>query len=396
MMAAQNILDSARIVDTDSHVIEPVDLWTSRFPRGLMEEAPHVEWDEAGQEHRWRVGGVWLAGVGEYCSAGWREPFPSHPPTLEEADPSCWNASERAKKLDSWGVSSQLLYPNIIAFDTHVFMTELSPEAALVCVQAYNDFLVDFANEAPGRFVPIMMLPIWDVEKSVAEMHRAKALGHKGVVFAALLDQIGLPHVASGHWDPIFHTAQDLDLSLNFHLAVATRKRDDLERGWNLRTKAALSRRTNRLSFIKKTGLAFVSSIEATSEMILQGICERFPRLRFVSVESGFGYWPYVLEQMDWLWASSGTSKEYPDRMLPSEYWRRQFYVTFWHEHDTLTQLPNYADNVMFETDFPHETSLASQGFGAREVARKNLQGLDDDVIEKVLYKTASKLYGLE
>lgn len=389
-------LASTPIIDSDSHAVEPVDLWTSRMPKKWLDQAPRVEWDERAGESRWRVGDVYLSGVGEYCSAGWREPFPSHPPTLDEADPACWKATERAAKLDSWGVHSQVLYPNVIAFDTHVFMTHLDPEVALACVQAYNDFLTDFSAEAPNRFIPIMMLPVWDVDASVQEMKRCRERGHKGVLFAALLDRIGLPHISDERYVPILNTAQDLEMSLNFHLGVGVRTADDLVAGWNMRTKTALAQRTNRLSFVKKTSLSFVSSIEAMADVILRGICEQYPRLKFVSVESGFGYWPYILEHMDWLWASSGSREEFSGRLLPSEYWRRQFYCTFWHERETLKLLPDFADNVMFETDYPHETCLAAQGYTAREAAKRSLENVSQEVAEKVLFRNAAKLYGID
>src|SRR5262245_35383144 len=144
------------IVDVDSHVAEPVDLWTSRLSSSKWgDKIPHVEWDDVADEFRWKVGDIWLSAVGEYCSAGWPEPFPSHPPTLEEADPACWDPHARAQRLDEWGIQAQVLYPNVIAFDTMAFVEQLGPDMALACVQAYNDFLAEFANSAPGRFIPL-------------------------------------------------------------------------------------------------------------------------------------------------------------------------------------------------------------------------------------------------
>src|SRR4051794_7754062 len=99
------------IIDVDSHVVEPIDLWTSRVSSKWGDLVPHVEWDDKGQELRWKVGEMFLSGVGEYCSAGWPEHFPSHPPTLEEADPACYDSHARLKRLDEYGVFGQVLYP---------------------------------------------------------------------------------------------------------------------------------------------------------------------------------------------------------------------------------------------------------------------------------------------
>ena len=81
-------LATVPIVDADTHVAEPTDLWTSRMPKRFADDAPRVVWDEDSEAWRWKVGGVLLAEVGEYCTAGWPETFPSHPPTLEEAFPA--------------------------------------------------------------------------------------------------------------------------------------------------------------------------------------------------------------------------------------------------------------------------------------------------------------------
>jgi predicted TIM-barrel fold metal-dependent hydrolase len=388
------------IFDVDSHVAEPEDLWTSRMPARLGDAIPRVVWDAAGGEHRWKVGDVLLSSVGEYCSAGWPEHFPSHPPTLEDADPACYDARARLERLDAYGVWAQILYPNVIAFDAHAFLTELGPELAGACVEAYNDFLAEFASTDPRRLVPLMMLPFWDVDASVLEMERCRALGHRGILFAALFDRLGLPNIADPSWGKVLAAAQDLELSLNFHIGFGQRDKDSSERGWAKRTKAALQQRTNRLSFVRMGGPFFASCAQGVTDVIVSGVCHRYPRLKIVSVESGFGYFPFLLENLDWLWRTSGASHEYPERNLPSDYFHRQVYVTFWHERSSLPLFDQFQDNLMFETDFPHETGLApgptSPALSARETVRQNLAGLAPEVLHKVVFGNAAALYRLE
>ena len=86
----------------------------------------------------------------------------------------------------------------------------------------------------------------------------------------------------------------------------------------------------------------------------------RFPNLNFVSVESGFGWVPSFVESMDWQWLNSGAHEAYPEMELPSFYFRRQVYGMFWFETEALQrQVDLFPDNLMFETDFPHPTSLS-------------------------------------
>ena len=245
-----------------------------------------------------------------------------------------------------------------------------------------------------------MMLPFWDVEASVREMERCRALGHRGILFAALFDRLGLPHIADASWAPLLSAAQDLELSLNFHIGFGQRDKESSEQSWAKLTKRALEERTNRLSFVRKGGPHFASSAQAVSDVILGGVCHRYPRLKFVSVESGFGYFPYLLENLDWLWHTSGAAAEYPERDLPSAYFHRQMYATFWKERSSLPQFEEFQDSIMFETDFPHETGLApgpaSPALSARDTVRQNLATLSPEVLHKVVFGNAAALYGIE
>ncbi len=96
------------------------------------------------------------------------------------------------------------------------------------------------------------------------------------------------------------------------------------------------------------------------AEVVLSGVCHRYPDLNFVSVENGAGWLPFLGESMDWQWLNVGAHKDYPDRLLPSEYLYRQVYGMYWFEHDSVRAvMDKLADNLMFETDFPHATSLS-------------------------------------
>ena len=108
---------------------------------------------------------------------------------------------------------------------------------------------------------------------------------------------------------------------------------------------------------------------------------------------------PFVVESLDWQWLNSGAREAMPERMLPSDYFRRQIFGSFWFESAMLRPtLELFPDNLMFETDFPHPTSLspgpASYSESPRDVVQR-LEGLDPEIIEKVLHGTAARIYQL-
>lgn len=386
-----DIASTIPVIDTDSHVTEPADLWTSRMSKKHLDVAPRVVPDPVTGRPRWKVGEHLLSYATYFNHAGWKEFFPSTPFSWDEADPAGWDPVERLERMDEMGITAQVMFSNVLGFANFAFL-ELEPEVALECVRAYNDFQTDFASADPKRLLPQTFLPFWDLDAALAEMTRCANMGHKGVNFGLEPDRLGLPTVRSGHWDPLFAQAQDLELPINFHIGFSKRsveeqrERDSLEEPIH--------------DTVKRSAMLFLGNAEGIIEVIMSGVCHRFPRLNFISVESGFGYVPFLLASLDWQWINSPAPQEFPDWLLPSEYFRRQVYATFWFEQGVERQIDLYPDNVMFETDFPHPTSLSpgpgSTALNARDTINANLSGLDEETLHKVLYKTAARIYHLE
>ncbi len=379
------------VVDADSHIIEPADLWTSRISSRWGDMVPHVKFDEKWGEDRWYIGSKKLFGVGAFAQAQWPEFPPSHPPTLAQAVPAATDPKERLRYMDEVGVYYQLLYPNILGFHSHVFLNQMERELATECVRAYNDWLTEFCSADSRRLIPVMMLPFWDIDASVAEMKRAYEMGHKGVLFAARYDKVGLPRLIDDHWEPLLKQAQEMDLSMNFHVGFLANDED---------LKGAVDQ-SKKLDFTRESSLNLLGNAQNVAEVVLSGVCGRYPDLKFVSVENGAGWLPFLAESMDWQWLNVGAHKEYTDRLLPSEYLYRQIYAMYWYEQDSMRAvLDKLGDNLMFETDFPHATSLspgpASESPSPRDVMERSLEGISDEVVGKVLQHTATKLYHLE
>ena len=209
------------VIDTDTHVCEPADLWTSRVPARWHDAVPKaVAHPETGYR-TWRIGDVWLREEAWFAQAGWKAYPPAYPKHLDDegVDPGAWQSAARVQRMDEYGIYAQVLYPNVIGFYAPLFM-RMEPEIALACVRAYNDFLTEFASYDPARLIPIAMLPFWDVEAAVVEMERCYELGHRGILFANKYEKVGLPPCWDAHWDPVYAAAEEMALPVNFHVAV--------------------------------------------------------------------------------------------------------------------------------------------------------------------------------
>jgi predicted TIM-barrel fold metal-dependent hydrolase len=386
------IASRVQVIDTDTHVTEPADLWTSRVAKKWLDQVPKPEvHPETGHLH-WKVAGTWLASMGYFAYAGWHEYPPDMPWELDEVDPGAYDPKARLDRMDEYGIHAHVLYPNLIGFESPLFM-ELGPELSLICTRAYNDFLTDFASADPARLVPIAMVPFWDQEAAIVEMGHCRDMGHPGVLFANKYEMIGMPGFTDPHWDPIYAAAQDLDMSINFHVGFSSRK----DGTHTEKNKAAARAHYNARNQSRRTSVGIMGNADSIAAIVTSGLCDRFPRLKFVSVESGFGYIPYLLDSLDWHWKGYGAHRESP--MLPSEYFRRQCYGTFWFERTTMPLLQTYPDNFMFETDYPHPTSIAPGPVSPAEVPSDHIEhafaDVPPDVARKALHDNAAAVYHL-
>ena len=383
------------VIDTDTHLSEPRDLWMARLPKKYADQGPQVRTHPESGMARWTLGGRWLSGEATVSAR-----FPGKqdengeytvPERWEEVDPACWDTESRLAWMDSQGIYAQVIYPNVVAFEGHAIMALNDKELQSQLLRTYNDYLVEWASPAPERFVLVASVPFWDIEESIREMTRCRELGFRGVLWAATLNRHGLPQFYDTHWDRFYAAAQDLGMAINFHVGVGSTAGDvEVTRG---------NRKGDVGDFTYRTSIGFQSNARTIAKLIAYGVCHRFPNLPFVSVESGFGFVPFLIEAMDWQWTHMNGPTRMPDRLMPSEYFRRQIYTMFWFEQSTLAQLPDWADNVMFETDYPHNTCLlpGSQLAPApNQIVAKHIERFGEELMSKVLYKNAARVYRLE
>jgi uncharacterized protein len=382
-----------RVIDVDTHIIEPYDLWTSRVSRKFADRVPLVKWNAQKQEDEWYFNGVPIHGAASAAMAGWPEFPPNHPKRFEDLSPSIWRAEDRLKKMDEYGVYAQVLYPNIAGFGAGKYLCLEDPELMLQCVQAYNDWVAEWAKADPKRLLPQAALPFWDIELARKEMVRAKKLGHRGVVFSNDPTCFGQAKLSDPAWDPLWAAAQEMELPVNFHIGSGDPSPFEL-----VHPSAG-----KHAAFASLPILFTLDNARAIVSIILSGVCHRFPKLKFVSVESGVGWIPFALDTMDWQWINSGASQEHPEYngMLPSDYFKRQFYACFWFERKTLHSAIRDlgADNLLYETDFPHPTSMspgpASSAQAPADYIQETMADLPSDVVRKLLHDNAVKVYNL-
>jgi predicted TIM-barrel fold metal-dependent hydrolase len=287
-------------------------------------------------------------------------------------------------------VWAQVLYPNSIGLGGQGLASVVQdPVLRRLCVEIYNDAMAELQAESGNRFLPMPVLPAWDVDECVREAERVAALGMRGVNMTSDPQDLGAPDLANRAWDPLWEVCDDLRLPVHFHIGASLTAMNFYGNYfW-----------PSQHEYVKPAiggTLLFIGNARVVVNVILCGMLDRHPGLKFVSVESGVGWLPFILETVDYEVAENAPEQLRDLQRMPSEYFKDHWYATFWFENnrgDVQGLIDSVGeDNVLFETDFPHPTCLYPNPLGT--VADK-LATLRPETRRKLLGENAAKLYRL-
>jgi uncharacterized protein len=379
-------MSSYTIIDADTHVTETPDLWTSRAPASMRDRVPRIVTTARGTQ-RWALGdnqGL-LANPGMTATAGVGS-FKNPPKNFEEMHPGAYDAKARLKYMDQMGIWAMVMYPNVGGFGAQQFLKLNDPTLMLTCVEIYNDWQTEWASVDARRLLPITSIPFWDVAAAAKEVRRCAAMGHKGILFTGEPQYFGQPLLGDPHWNPLWEAAVELDLPISFHVGSG-----DMTEGL-LKNRVAAYGQAAAFTALA-VNILFQNGIQV-SDLIMSGVLARYPSIKFVSVESGIGWIPFMLETMDYQFLGNSVAEERPEfDRLPSEYFARNVYACYWFEQIAPRRLIDKigVDKILFETDFPHPTSLYGEEVHAR--IKGGLSDCEESVQHKILWENAQKLY---
>jgi predicted TIM-barrel fold metal-dependent hydrolase len=369
------------LISVDDHVQEPSDLWTKRLSKGRWgDRIPHLERAPNGAE-RWVMDGQVLLG-GVASKAGALTPDRRDPTRWDDVPPPAYRPSDRLKAMDLAGVDYSVLYPMAAGLAGEAFGRTEDTELELACVQAYNDWLVEEWASASDRFIPQCIVPLWPVEATIAEIRRAVARGHRGVVFPALPMHLrNVPHISGPEYDPLWTACEEMQLPVSLHAGASPELQYVPFPGLKPAVAEGLDAVTRPVSSV------FVISLLSFSRVLL-----RHPRLRVVLAESALSWGMLYMEWADHQFDHDGLAREGYE-LKPSEMFRRQCCFVSW--FDSVAPFASYvgADNILWSAQFPLATSTWPS---TRETIERCFEGVSPEVREKVLWRNAARLYKLE
>ena len=386
------MLEDTFVLDADSHWCERPDLFTSIAPASVRDRVPRVE--EVDGERMWVFDGH---PIGRYSAGGVvardgsKESSDTalHHWTGDEIHEGAYDPKVRLSVMDECGIDAQVVFPSTIGLGGQDLALVDDEALCRLTVEMYNDRQAEIQAESDNRLLPLPLMPAWDVDTCIAEARRVAALGARGINMTSDPQDLGAPDLANTAWDPFWATCVELDLPVHFHIGASV-----TAMGFYGQYAWASHAPNTRLA-IGGT-LLFIGNARVVTNLILSGMFDRYPDLKMVSVESGCGWVPFILEALDYEMAENAPAELAQLQKKPSEYFRSNLFATYWFE-SSRTKLPDLVeaigeDSILFETDFPHPTCLYPNPLQGVE---ERMAGLTPEARRKILGENGRKLYRL-
>jgi predicted TIM-barrel fold metal-dependent hydrolase len=367
-----------RLISVDDHLVEPPHLWTERLPARYRDVGPRVEQLPDGRE-AWRYEDIVYPipiGMVRTLDGLDRESFPNGV-RYDEMRPGCYDPKERLVDMDTDGVWAQLAFPTFARFAGHRFIEGKDRELSRLCVQAYNDFVIEeWCATDPDRLLPMASIPFWDVEESIAEVERMAAAGAKAIAFSENPTYLGLPSVHDAdHWDPLWKAIEAVELPICMHIGSGTK----------------LVASSDETPWPAVVALDAVGAMMNCVDWLYSGVFDRFPKLKIILSEGGAGWVPYVLERCEKVYDIHRPRIEAARR--PTETMAEHVCVCIVTDEYAMANLDRLPiDNVLWESDYPHNDSMWPN---SRTVFEQISAGIDEETVRKIGELNARRLLSI-
>jgi predicted TIM-barrel fold metal-dependent hydrolase len=396
-------------ISVDDHVIEPPTVWTDRLPAKFTDRAPQVQ-RITGVLDRGNRGGflgvrsdpdapnaqtadVWFYDGNQLGAipSGMMQVHNMRPlhftslTTYDELPRGVWQQAGRLADMDLNHCEAGLMFPTVPRFCGQTFLEGADKELGLLCVQAYNDWMIDewCAGDGYGRLIPLTLIPLWDPELAAAEVRRCADRGSHAIAFSECPPWLELPSIFGDHWHPLWHACEETESVVNMHIGSSSRFSEP--------------RGMDAPPFVGKS-MSFINSLSCLGDWLASGLFEKFSTLKICTSEGQVGWIPFVAGRFDNEWELAELWE--PDLhervpMPPSHYIKGHVYGSIFDDLPGLLARDQIGmSQIMWENDYPHgDTSFPH----SKQMAEKLVQaaGLTDEETYALLRGNAIECYGL-
>ena len=357
------------MVSTDCHANEPPDLWAKRLPDVYKERAPRIVVDDKGVQ--WR-----------YCE-GYR-PDRVRVMSFEGED---WirsqagaDPAQRHEDNKKDGIDVEIIFPN----KGLAMWATPDPVFANAMCRVWNDWAWEQFSSYGDSMVPVASIATGDIDGAMAEIERTAKMGYKilSLPCKPMWGAHDVDHVNYNlpHFDSMYALIQETGMPMTFHVSTGRDPR---------------AARGNGGAVINYVSHSLSPTIEPVANLCASGVLERFPNLKFATVEAGIGWVPWLLDAMDEAYRKHHMWVRPKLQGLPSDYYRAHGFSTFQEDPAGLALAEQYdlIDNFMWANDYPHHEGTWPH---SAEAIERTMPDLSDTARAKILGLNAARLLGIE
>jgi predicted TIM-barrel fold metal-dependent hydrolase len=370
------------VVSVDDHAVEPPSAFLNHYPAAYRDEAPKIV-DREGKD-AWLWNGTIYPTIGLNAVVGRpRSEYGMEPTRFDQLRPGAFDAKARIEDMNAGGICGSLNFATMPGFSGNVFIgaaKQGEPDKALRAIKAWNDWhVLEWCGTVPGRMIPMMLLPLWDMGETLAEIKRWVQHDVHAISFPDNPALIGLPSIHNEYWEPVWKACCDHKIVLNCHIGTGA-------------SAAHASDESPIDAWITTMPMSISNS---AADWLFATFWKRFPSLRMALSEGGIGWVPYLLERADFTyehhreWTFSDFGKE-----RPSDVFKRHIITCFIDDQFGLKNLDYMnPEMVCFESDYPHSDTLWPN---CPEYLWATVNGLSDRVIDAITHKNVMREYSYD
>jgi predicted TIM-barrel fold metal-dependent hydrolase len=357
------------MVSADCHANEPANLWVERIDKKYRDRLPRIEVDANGV--KWQISEGWARSRLLDSNLQGEDQIRAKAGATPE---------ERLRDDDRDGVDVEIIFPN------KGLMIWATPDPLFSQAQCrvYNDWAAEEYGPYRDRLVAMATLATGDLEGSIEEVKRVAKMGFRGLTLPC--KPIFGPHDARHPnynlpmYDPLWAVIQDCDLAVTFHVSTGRDPR---------------AARKDGGAVINYVSHSLAPTIEPIANLCASGVIERFPKLRFGSIEAGIGWVPWALQAMDEAYLKHHMWVFPKLKKMPSEYFRSNGFASFQEDPPGLDLARKYdlCGNFMWANDYPHHEGSWPH---SAEAIERQMAHLSDDERAQILGLNAARMFKLE
>jgi predicted TIM-barrel fold metal-dependent hydrolase len=369
------------VISADNHIIEPPGTYVDRLPAHLKDRSPRVLPNPVKGGEGWSFDGGPPSQVfsppNELLSAGGYR--------FDQVRAGNYDGAAHVKDLDLDGIDAAVIYP-LVTRQTYELADR---ELGIACIRAYNDWLLeDFCSADAARLFGVCPLPTDDgAEVMVAEAERTARKGAR----AFFLPYYPARPYYDPYYDPLWSFCSESGIVASLHHMFGGKRPAD-------RPKIAGVDADNLRA--SSTVKSYFSAIDHLTDMILTGVFQRYPKLKFMHAEVNVGWAGYWMQQM-YLTVNRPKMKGanwYPNMPTehPEEHIGTNVFFTALDDYvgfKLAKENSRIANAAMYSTDYQHSITLwpDSQTF-----IPALTEGMEDELKYKLLAGNAVRVFNLE